>query len=219
MPPLWTPLVLVTPANSAIMTGGDSTTGATYPPFGVPSFVWERVTGATQYEVNLSTTPGFDKLVVPTNNTTFATTYTPPIALADGEYFCACVQPTMAKLGGLTPRCAPSRKIWSNNGRNAPQLLSPPDQSQRIAFTQDDFSREPGDRGCDVSVGDRHRFRLSSNVVYKATTLAAQHTPTKRLQNNDYYWRVTPVDNQHNLGKPSAAHSFTFNWERCAAVD
>lgn len=89
--------------------------------------------------------------------------------------------------------------------------MSPPEGAQRAAFTNDDFIWLP------IFGAAMYKFEIStdpsfSNIVYSAQTIKAQHTPTKRLPNSLYYWRVTPIDNQGHFGTPSAVRSFNFNW-------
>lgn len=71
--------VLLSPADGA------TATGATQPPVGVPTLRWSAVAGATKYHVQVSASAGFADPIV--EQDTYATTYTPAVALADGTYY------------------------------------------------------------------------------------------------------------------------------------
>jgi hypothetical protein len=194
--------VLIAPEHSAL------TTGATHPPLGVPQLAWAPVADATRYQVEISTSAGFASTVV--NATTVATTFTPDIALADGDYFWR-VKAGQRTTWGPYSEVRFFSKSWSAQGTILPQLLSPPEGSERRAFDHDDFSWTP------VSGAASYLLEVSTDpsfasVVYSATTIKAHHTPTKRLASNLYYWRVTPTDARNNRGQPSQTGSFTFTW-------
>jgi hypothetical protein len=194
--------VLIAPEHGAL------TTGATHPPLGVPQLAWAPVADATRYQVEISTSAGFASTVV--NATTYATTFTPDIALADGDYFWR-VKAAQGVIWGPYSEVRLFSKSWSAQGTILPQLLSPPEGAERRAFTHDDFSWTP------VSGAASYLLEVSTDpsfasVVYSATTIKAHHTPTKRLASNLYYWRVTPTDARNNRGQPSQTGSFTFTW-------
>lgn len=185
------------------------TTGVTYPPVGVPKLEWEPVAGAQKYGVEVSTSVGFAVLLVTSDS--YGTTYTPQKALADGEYFWR-VRAYDGKNWGPYSEIRSFIKDWSDDGKLRVELVSPPEGAQRAAFTNDDFIWLP------ISGAAMYNFEIStdpsfSNVVYTDKTIKAQHTPIKRLPNNLYYWRVTPIDNQNHFGMPSAVRSFNFAWD------
>ncbi|MFZ4659754.1 MAG: SdrD B-like domain-containing protein [Caldilineaceae bacterium] len=141
---------------------------------------------------------------------TFGVSYTPLEALADGEYYWR-VRANDGKNWGPHSEVRSFTKDWSADGNLVVQLISPPEGAERAAFTNDDFIWQP------IAGAAYYRFEIStdanfSNVVYTAQSIKAQHTPIKRLANNRYYWRVTPVDNQDHFGVPSAVRSFYFGW-------
>lgn len=184
------------------------TTGINYPPVGVPKLEWEPVAGAQKYGVEVSTSVGFAALVVKSDS--YGTTYTPQTALADGEYFWR-VRAFDSKNWGAYSEIRSFTKDWSDSGNIRVELVSPPEGAQRAAFTNDDFIWLP------ISGAAMYKFEIStdpsfSNIVYSAQTIKAQHTPTKRLPNSLYYWRVTPIDNQNHFGTPSTVRSFNFSW-------
>jgi len=199
---------LSAPVNGMITTGGNGNNGATHPPLGVPALVWQPIQGATQYQVEVSTSAGFASLLV--NRTTVATSFVPDIALADGDYFWR-VKANVSNVWGPYSEIYAFTKDWSNGGVNVPQLLAPAHQATRSAFGQDDFSwtNVPGAATYKLEITTDPAF---SQIVYSATTIKPQHTPTSRLANNSYYWRVIPLDAKGNLGQSSAVQTFTFEW-------
>lgn len=201
-------LALAAPALKA-PAPNTKTTGVNYPPVGVPKLEWEPVANAQKYGVEVSTSVGFAALVVTSDS--YGTTYTPQNALADGEYFWR-VRAFDGKNWGPYSEIRSFIKDWSDDGNLMVELVSPPEGAQRAAFTNDDFIWLP------ISGAAMYKFEISpnpsfSNIVYSAQTIKAQHTPTKRLPNNLYYWRVTPIDNKNHFGMPSAVRSFNFNWD------
>ena len=194
--------VLLAPDDNAL------TTGLNYPPLGVPTLTWRAVNGAEKYRVEISKSSGFASIDVKAD--TFSTTYTPIAALADGIYY------WRVSAGAGTTWGSPSEsraftKSWNDNGNYIPQLIAPSIDTQRLTFTTEDFTWSPflGAARYKFEIGTDATF---SNVVYSALTIKAQHTPTKRLPNNFYYWRVTPIDNAKNFGQPSDTWPFRFNW-------
>jgi hypothetical protein len=202
--PLADPPVLVSPSDGARTTGAYDG----YPPLGVPTLRWEPVTGATLYHVQVSASAGFATVVV--EKDTYATTYTPEIAFADGEYYWR----VKARIGTTWEAYANAwtfNKDWSDGGNIVPELISPAEGSVRSAFQSPDFSwtAVPGAATYRLEISIDPSF---GSTAYTATTLRAAHTPTLRLANNLYYWRVIPTDNKGNAGAPSATGSFTFGW-------
>ena len=64
---------------------GAVTTGTSNPPVGVPTLRWSSVPEATRYLVEVSTSAGFADPVV--QQVTYALSFTPLIALADGPFY------------------------------------------------------------------------------------------------------------------------------------
>jgi hypothetical protein len=194
---------LLMPTDSSI------TTGESHPPVGVPTLVWAAVAGAEKYNVQISSSTGFaDPLV---DSATYATTYTPVVTLADGQYYWR-VRAVQGNSWGPYSEVFSFTKDWSDGGAIVPTLLSPPSGAGRLAFVAGDFSwtSVPGAATYLLEISTNPTF---SAIIYTETTIKPHHTPTKRLANNTYYWRVTPVDAQNHLGQPSQVLSFIFNWD------
>ena len=79
------------------------------------------------------------------------------------------------------------------------------------AFGHQDFSWSPvtGAARYLLEIGSDPSF---SSTVYSAMTIAPFHTPTDRLANSVYFWRVTPVDQRGHFGSSSVPRPFSFNW-------
>lgn len=214
--PAPTPVPLAKPVVIAPVYGS-TTSVTTHPPLGLPTFSWEPVDGADYYEVQVSADPGFSTLL-PSGKAveTYAASYTLLKSLKDGEYYWrvrACIaRPATCYDYSETQMFV---KSWLAEGSAIPQLLSPPQDSVRITFTQSDFSWTP------VLGAAKYLFELSadagfgtSSIVYSAETLTNRHTPyQEKLENRTYYWRVTPIDDRGNRGTPSDIGSFELDWD------
>ncbi|HIQ04152.1 MAG TPA: hypothetical protein EYH31_00480 [Anaerolineae bacterium] len=187
---------------------GVTTTGLSDPPTGTPSFSWAPVDGAFKYHVQISSSAGFATIIEESD--TYATSWTPLKALADGVYYWRVRAEGMASAG---PYSAPWRftKDWSADGAIRPQLLSPPSGATRTVLTGDDFSWTPvpGAARYLLEIDDDPAF---NSLAYSAQTIKPRHTPESRLANSTYYWRVTPVDHQEHYGLPSEPSVFTMAW-------
>jgi len=195
---------LVAPAD------GIRSTGRTNPPVGVPLLSWKPVAGAVIYHVEISNTAGFSLVMAwaKTANTSYITYG----ALPNDTYHWRVRAGENSTTWGEYSEVRTFTKDWNDNGTFIPQLVSPPDNSERAAFTNDDFTWEP------FQGAARYRFEIGtdpnfSNVVYDDITIKTGHTPDERLANNLYYWRVTPIDARDRFGESSDVWSFQFNWK------
>lgn len=196
------PPVLISPPD------GSATTGLSDPPLGLPTTRWQAVPGATRYHIQISASAGFASPIV--DKDTYATSFTPDVAFADGIYYWRVKAWVGLAWEGYSEVWS-FEKDWSAGGALRPQLLSPVGGEPRASFLPDDFSWTP------VPGAATYRLDISpdpsfSSVTYTATTIKAHHTPTDRLANNLYYWRVTPIDRRGNIGTAGDADSFRFDW-------
>ena len=189
-------------------------TALTDPPTGVPTLRWDPVPGATRYKVQVSAAQGFADFLV--DQITYATSFTPKTALADGTYYWR-VQAEEDRLWGFFSETWSFTKDWNAAATLKPALVEPAADAPLAAFSDTVFRWEP------VPGAAYYRFEISSSpsfndtsgaCFYKADTLIPQHTPTKILENTTCYWRVTPRDNKDNAGVSSDTRSFTFAWNR-----
>ncbi len=194
--------VLLLPADGAL------TTGSSHPPLGIPDLSWQPVVGATKYQVQISASSGFAAPLVSTE--TVNTSYTPLIALGDGLYYWR-VRAFVSNSWQDYSDPFGFQVDWSDNQTLLPLLLSPAQNAVRSAFGPHDFSWMP------LPGAATYQFQIAtdagmSTVVYSAVAAVPNHTPPQRFDNNVYYWRVTPLNNQGRAGAPSPVWSFTFNW-------
>ena len=115
-------------------------------------------------------------------------------------------------MGSLLRRRGRFTKDWSDGGNIVPQLLSPGEcggarviSRRRLLLERD--ARRGRRTGCKSA-----SIPASAASRTQRTTLKAKHTPTLRLPNSVYFWRVIPIDRQGNAGTPSNTGSFTFDW-------
>jgi len=199
--PAFSTPVLLSPTNGAV------TTGETDPPNGTPTFAWLRVSGATSYQIQISTSSGFSQIVK--EETTTATTYTPDVALADGTYYWR-VRGGHNQVWGPFSQVRMFRKDWSAGGRLRPRPITPTPGAVLADFNGGfEWTPVPGAAHYLFEIGNSPHF---THIDYSALTLKPAHTPTQKLGNGHYYWRVTPIDPKNNYGMAMQAAAFTLNW-------
>ena len=205
------PPVLLSPSD------GSQTTGASYPPLGMPTFSWSYQPEVAIYRIQVSNTPGFSTFLV--NATTYAASYTPTGVWVDGPYYWR-VQGAESTASNASwsdwSNVNFFTKDWTNSGTIKPTLLKPENGATRSAFQHGDFSWTAilGAAGYLFQISTDDQF---NNIAYSAETLKPEHTPSERLANTVYYWRVTPFAYSSTLadrvtGTPSDTSSFTFDW-------
>ncbi|MEX1020717.1 MAG: hypothetical protein WDZ49_13720, partial [Litorilinea sp.] len=188
---------------------GDFITGATDPPTGVPTLQWEAVLNADRYQVQISVSPGFAVTLV--SQETYALSYTPTSALADGTYYWR-VRARAGRNYGEYSETWSFTKDWSSDQALRPLLLAPADSSEISRFEHEHFSWEP------IPGAASYRLEIAADsefnqIVYDDTTIKPHHTPDQRLGNSQYYWRVAPLDTKGNRGAASDVWGFTFLWD------
>jgi PKD repeat protein len=193
---------LLSPQEGAVLTP------TTDPPLGVPILAWQAMKGVTKYQVQISVSDGFASTVV--NVETESPSYTPVKALGNGIFYWR-VRYAVGSTWSPYSEIRSFRVAWNSEGASRPLPLSPANGAVRAAFDHADFSwtATPG--------AATYRLRIARDedmldVVYTADTAALHHTPPQRLDNNEYYWRVTPFDKQGNAGAASEVWRFTFAW-------
>lgn len=186
---------------------GALTTGITDPPNGTPSFVWSTVPDATAYHVQISPSAGFSQITE--EAITHATSYTPKYALADGVYYWR-VRAQRAGLWGPFSEVRSFQKDWSAGGQLRPEPIRPLPGAVLTDFNEG-FAWTPvqGAAYYIFEIDDSPNF---TSVDYSAQTLKAAHTPTQKLGNAHYYWRVIPVDPRDNHGTAMEPAAFTLDW-------
>jgi len=151
---------------------GSVTTGTSDPPVGVPLLAWTAPAGAVRYQVQVSTSSGFASTVVAQE--TYATSYAPVAALADGDYYWR-VRAFDGEEWGPYSEPWMFAKDWCAGGALAPQLLTPSEGAVHAAFTPEEFTWEP------VSGAATYRFEISLDPDFPSPryTSATAYTPGK----------------------------------------
>ncbi len=189
------------------------------PPVGVPTLRWSAIPGATRYNVQLSVSAGFATTVV--NQNTAATSYTPKEIFVDGTYFWR-VRAEVDKAWGNFSEPWSFRKDWSAEAVVKPVLIAPANDSggqQPIAsFSPEHFSWEPVPGAAAYTLEISVSPSFNDAKPFQATTLKTHHTPTTQFANNQYYWRVIPIDFRDHAGEPSEVRAFTFGWNQIPAL-
>lgn len=142
---------------------------------------------------------------------------TPKVALPDGNYFWRVRGATGNNDWEPYSERRTFIKDWTNGGAIVPEPISPSDNSVISAFQNEHFRWNPIPGAATYLLEISTDPAFSGALAYSAETIKPHHTPIKRLSNNDYYWRVTPVDNyfpHENKGIPSQIRKFTFNWDQ-----
>ena len=213
-------VLAVAPAGSAgrsapavpVLTGPASgTTAAT----SFPAFSWAAADGAIRYEFQLAADPGF-------NSTQYSfftknTRATVDKALTNGTYYWRVRSDDSA--GNVSAWSAP----WSIVRNWAPtQTLMAPASGLDIVYPSTPLTLRwdatPGAAEYKVYLGTDPTLGSMVSANYPLETQATEFTPPELLAPGTYYWAVTPVDAQGNLGSRSAVRSFNWVWPTTTAT-
>lgn len=176
----------------------------TFPEF-TPTFKWTAEEGAEYYRLEYSTNPSF-----PSNNTTVIstrnTTYTPTTAMANDVQFYWRVRTHSGASISEWSAVFTFLKQWYIQ----PTLLTPTNNFQYVRFPVFSWTPVPGAARYLVEINDENNFNppLCQPAEYTSQTYLTPNvwqSPCGSIA----YWRVTPVDSNNNLGKPSVTFSFT----------
>jgi len=203
-------LVTVAPAASAPTTptplwpNGDTFDGP-------PAMGWNKVTGADHYEVQVAADAGFNPqlFLISTKNTRATLTK----ALVSGDYWWRVH--AVDSNGNVSPWSAAQSFVidWS-----AQPTLTAPADGATVAFPDSPLTL----KWSSVPRAQKYRLTVASDLTltnkigsssaYPVDTQALQYTVPESLAAGTYYWAVTPVDAQGNLGAQSEVHSFVWSW-------
>ncbi|HEY7004515.1 MAG TPA: Ig-like domain-containing protein [Gaiellaceae bacterium] len=201
-------LVTVTPAVSAPATPSPLfPSGDTFD--GVPAMGWDKVSGADHYEVQVGADPGFNPqlFLVSTKNTRATLTK----ALVSGTYWWR-VHAVDAS-GDVSPWSAAQSFVidWST-----PPTLTAPADGAAVSFPDTPLTL----KWAAVPRAQKYKLQVTSDPTlstpvstnYPLQTQAQEFTVPEALAAGTYYWAVTPIDAQGNLGARSAVRSFVWAW-------
>ncbi len=184
------------------------TTPLTDPPLGVPSFTWSDVSGATKYRLQVDSDDYFNSPIM--TITTANTSYTPTslrYLFADGEWFWRVRVEEPAPIG-LWSDVMHFTKTWATED-NKPTLIAPEHDDVIAFFNSPVFSWTP------VLGAAKYRFQIAeaegsfNDPIVSDDTVVPTIQPNDRLENQEYWWRVIPVDSADHLGTPSEIRKFT----------
>jgi hypothetical protein len=202
-------LVTVAPATSApsvpVVTGPPDGDTVTF----LPTLQWNAAAGADHYVVEIGADAGFNPALftITTKNTRAVADKTVP----NGTYWWR-VQAVDSS--GTPSPWSPAQsieKLWAGH-----PTLNAPANGTTISYPADPlllrWSSVPGAAKYRVYVAlDPGLSSLIGNGS-PVDTQALNYVPAQLLASNTYYWAVTPLDAQGNLGEQSPVRSFTWVW-------
>ncbi|MGN6378494.1 MAG: hypothetical protein ACTHNU_06045 [Gaiellales bacterium] len=185
-------------------------------------FSWTGVSGAYQYEFQIAASANF---LSPANSgqddyTTRNTRVTVFKSLPDGTYYWRV---RAQNNGGSSSSAWSATCTFSLSWTDAATLNSPADTAT-VSYPTPlvlNWSAVTGAKQYKLTVSqspDLSNPVQAGGNTFPVTTGATSYSPPVRLAEGTYYWGVTPIDNQGNLGTPSAVHSFTWSWPSTSTI-
>lgn len=187
----------------------------------IPTFHWDRVPGATSYQVQASTSITFGSTVV--NTSTANTQYIPTVPLPAGTIYWQVSAKSSSTSSGF------AQDSYSATGPAAPTLLAPADNTSTLDYASDPnalvapetplilkWSPVQGATKYDVQISTDKTFTGATTQTTQTTKLA---TPSGLLADGRYYWRVQAEWSSTIVSGYSDYYSFTINSHADAAAD
>ena len=176
----------------------------------LPAFAWDAVAGAARYQFQLAADPNFNSPLF--NISTRNTRATPEKTVPNGTYYWRVASIDSA---GSVSNWSPVMsivKLWAET-----PTLSTPGDGATVSFPAEPlvlrWNPVPGAAKYKVYIARDEA--LSSLVTSNGQPWEVQATnlaPNVLLASNTYYWAITPIDSQGNLGSQSQVRSFTWEW-------
>ncbi|ROR90441.1 Ig-like domain repeat protein [Nocardioides aurantiacus] len=191
------------------------------PPVDPATFTWSAVPGATGYDVQVGTDPQFTDPALYATRSVRSTSLTDTTQQAPGTYYWR-VRAQMAP-GTVTPWSseAPGNP-WSYRVLPLPavSLASPPHDPGGLSPITEvalDWDPVPGAATYDLQLSTDENFQNDTAAVTRTVTriTGTRYSPPSTLDNDEYYWRVRPVDlagNAPSWGSDQAVWQFRRNW-------
>jgi hypothetical protein len=207
-------VLAVAPAGSASKSGPavpvlSGPTSGTVTTTSLPAFSWAPADGAIRYEFQLSADPGF-------NSTQYSfftknTRATVDKALTNGTYYWRVrSDDSVGNVSAWATAWAVVRN-WAPN-----QQLAAPANGASVVYPSTPltlrWNATSGAAEYKVYLGTDPTLGSMVSTNYPLETQATEFTPPELLAPGTYYWAVTPVDSQGNLGSRSAVRSFNWVW-------
>ncbi|WP_244928638.1 Ig-like domain repeat protein [Nocardioides sp. W7] len=178
------------------------------PPVDTPRFAWEPVAGATAYTVQVSPDPEFTDPALISANTQQTTAAVLTRYQVVGTYYWR----VRAALGsGYTTRWSTPRG-YEVRGLAAARLTAPVNSfATPVRDVALDWEPVPGAVTYQLQVSTDDGFL---SVVHSATgVVGTRYSPAGTLNNDEYYWRVRPVDASGNVAPwPAEPWRFRRAW-------
>ncbi len=173
----------------------------------VPRFSWTAVEGAKEYRLCISTQEDVSDCVpIVTRNTD----HTPTVAYSNDQDYFWMVQAVDGQ-GVTSPRSEIRRfhAFWYFK----PQLLSPANNSIRLAYPFFSWAPVPGAERYQIQIASNNVFenpKIADVTLYNVTNYT-QPQWTEATLDSAYYWRVRAIDAKGNFGPWSDVWAFQFS--------
>ncbi|MFD1945654.1 Ig-like domain-containing protein [Nocardioides aestuarii] len=171
---------------------------------------WGPVDGAISYTLQVSTDPLFVDTAKVKSYTTQSSSYVVPDPLVATEYFWR-VRATLG--GGIVTEWSPNRS-YQMGGLEKPVLTSPSDSAQAKPLQDVVLDWEPvlGAKTYNLQISTDRNFNTLDDV--RTGVMGTRYSPPITLDNDQYYWRVAPVDGAGNTLDWNAVDVWEFrrNW-------
>jgi hypothetical protein len=178
---------------------------------GVPAFSWKAARRAAKYEFQLAADPNFESIVIGEGYGSFQTRNTFATVnetLPNDNYFWRVRSINPKEDASKWSSTRKFRKSWSQQ----PALISPV-KGEAISYPLTPlvlhWNPVPGAYKYLVWIGTDPSLASVDKPIETVGTVLA---PTSALGPGRYYWAVTPLDAQDNIGRTSAVGSFVWQW-------
>lgn len=178
--------------------------------FATPVFSWDMVEGATTYDLQVSTDPGFSTGVL-INISTSQNEYVPTNTLADDDYYWRV---RIRRYGGITNDWSPTATFTLSRPQPTGLTINDADNNVHYAPTMCWNHLVGYAEGQPVLTTYRYRVQIADNAEFSTiweTTDTEQncYTTAKAMPDGTYYWRVAMIDGGGKISSYSASASFT----------
>ena len=200
-------LVFVAPSYASLAAPTPTGPASSVTVDALPTFTWTAVSGADHYTFQLGGSTGFNppQFTASTKNTRMALT----TALANGLYNWRVAAVSANGTVGAWSNIRSFTEDWSDQ----PQPQSPADGAT-LTYPQPMLLNWTAVRGAQEYQLSIATDPLMSTLVAGSpiTTSASAYSIPTRLTDGTYYWQITPVDAEGNLGTASPVYSFNWSW-------
>lgn len=192
---------------------GDSAVRTFRPPADPARLSWGVVGGATQYTLQVSTDPEFVDPARITTYTTRSTSYVLPAPqLATTYHWRVRADLDRRVVTAWSPvrsyrMAALERPVLIGPGDLTADAPSDPDAVTDVVL---DWEPVPGARAYDVQVSTDRNFAAATREVDATGVRGTRYSPAVTLRNDQYWWRVRPVDTFGNVVDWDAVDVWTF---------